>query len=55
MNARELHKKFKSSYPFVVLSLRVVVKYIKTAKNPNIEDLFDYAVSNGLIEEEIEL
>lgn len=55
MNARELHKEFKTSYTFVSLSLRVVEKYIKTAKKPSIEDLFDYAISKGLIEEEIEL
>ena len=55
MKAKELYKEFTSSYPFVGLSLRVVEDYLKTAKQPSIDDLFDYAISNGLIEEEIEL
>lgn len=53
--AVQLHKEFTSSYPFVGLSLSVVEDYVKTTKRPNIDDLFDYAIANGLIEEEIEL
>lgn len=55
MEAKELHKQFTSAYPFVGLSLQVVKRYLKKAKRPSLDDLFDYAVSQGLIEDEIEL
>lgn len=51
MKAIELHKEFISSYPFVGLSLRVVEDYMKKTKRPSIDDLFDYAISKGFIEE----
>lgn len=46
---------FTSSYPFVGLSPQVVEDYMATTKRPHIDELFDYAISNGLIEEDIEL